>query len=334
MADEPLKFEYRISRETGIYFAFGSLILAAVATAVAIFTTLSDSPSHSRWEWAPEAVCFLVCAVGSVVLARWSIRAFSAGRRLQRHVMLMKDRIVVPSLLGVFQVSDQPVKFEHLTNVVCVESRGNCEIYVLGKQLQVTLYLGMFTSREEFDAFQVALLQKLEAHGVPVTHREPWFSRPQFSLRFLLLVTTLVAAGLGSLAAFGVSFDLEFFLLPMLLIIFFAGFVAAKYGPWWVRALVFGFAGGIGCECFALLVLLQTWSSGLAMPGGGPLVYPFSSLLWQDMPLFRTAQLANSTLMLKVMLMAGPAFSGLFFALLTIGVLAWARKRRRKSRRR
>ncbi len=102
MADGPLKFEYRISREASFYLAFGSLILAISA----IWAALTEPYGLSRWEWVSQSIQVLLYGAGSVVLARWSLRGFLANKRKTVYVELTKDQLKVPWLFSVGSITD------------------------------------------------------------------------------------------------------------------------------------------------------------------------------------------------------------------------------------
>lgn len=308
MSDEPLRFEYRISQGASLFLAFHAAILAALAV-----WDLFDIGYAST----------AVFGTGSIVLARWSLRGFLTSRRSPWYVQLEDDRIVIPSLFGILRVSARTVRFEQLTSVLYWKCTDHFKITLRGKGVSVEVLTGMFIGRKEFDSFLAALTHRLEAHEVPIERREVRFSRPQFSLQHLLLVTTLVAAGLGLLA----YLDMQEMLLPALAVI---GFSVAMdvmaYGPWWMRALQLGIVIGVVVEIAALLLMVDWIFLVAPAIGGAGGLYPFTRLFWPDSPLANFGGLGFGLSALSGMLVSGVVFSGL-----AVAVAAVMRRRGRKE---
>lgn len=319
MADEALKFEYRISQEASFFLGFGSLIGAILA----IFVVFSEPSGFSRWEWVSQYTMALLYLAGSIVLARWSLRGFQAKQRAPVHVELTDDYLRVPRLFGVRSITELTVPLEQVAKMLDskVGSAGSFTVWHAKTSTWITE--AFFPGHEDYEALRATLTERLEARGVPIEQREFRFSRPQFSLKFLFLITTIVAALSGILAPFGIEVIL---LLMLLLSIQVGAVIALVFGRWWMRAFIVGFLAGVLFEWCAMFNLIDAGSSGLALPGG-PLVYPITSLLWQGVPPFHI-----SKPWFLLAMMAGPALSGMLFGLLAIGVWGCARKQFRKHR--
>jgi hypothetical protein len=310
MSDEALTFEYRISRKSSFALAFYSACLIVVAV-LCFF-------------WFDHGFAVLHGA-GAIVLARWSARGFWASRHWPWHVRLMEDRIVVPSVFAVLRVSNRTVKFEKLTSVLFWKCTDHRRIALRGKGMEVDVQPGLFASDEDFETFQSALTQRLEAHGVPIERREFRFSRPQFSLLHLLLLTTVVAVGFSLLAFLEIPLTVG--LLPFLTIIgFWIVMDAIPYGPWWMRAFGLGVLLGSIAE-IAALMLLMDWRFLVAPAVGGTGgLYPFTRLFWPESPL---ANHGSAGLILSVM--SGLLVSGILFGGVAVGVSAAFRRRARRQ---
>jgi len=80
---------------------------------------------------------------------------------------------------------------------------------------------------------------------VPIEERVFSFSRPQFSLRFLFLVTTAAAVLLGLLTYIGAPLGIGGALFLLLSISFnILVLVVFFFGRWWMRTLMVGFIAG------------------------------------------------------------------------------------------
>ncbi len=311
MSDEPLTFEYRISRKSSFSLAFGSALVGAVA---------------ALWFFWSDRGSAVLHGAGAIVLARWSLRGFQSSRHWPWRVQLMEDRIVVPSVFAILRVSDRTVKFEDLTSARFWKCTDHRKIALRGKGVEVDVQPGLFTRADDFETFQTALTQRLEAHGVPIKRREFRFSRPQFSLLHLLILTTAVAGGFSLLAFLEIPLTLE--LLPFLAIIaFWIAMEAIPYGPWWMRAFGLGVLLG-GIVEIAALMLLMDWTFLMAPAVGGTGgLYPLTRLFWPDSPL---ANQGGTGFILSVM--SGMLVSGILFGGVAVGVSAAIRKRARRRK--
>ena len=309
MSDEPLRFEYRISRSAGLSLAFHSALLAALAI------------------WDPFDADYASAAVfgaGSMVLARWSLRGFLTSRHSPWHLQLMDDRIVVPSLFAILRVSDRVLRFEQLTSVLYWKCTDHFKITLRGKATAVEVFPGMFASREQFDSFLATLTGRLETCGVPIERREVRFTRPQFSLQHLLLATTLVAAVLGFL----MYFEMQEVLLPALAMIGFAiAMDGMAYGPWWMRAFRLGVIIGLIAEIVSLLVMTNWMFLVAPAIGGKGGFYPFTRLFWPNSPLANLGRLGFVLSVLSGLLVSTVVFGGL-----AVAVSAVMRKRGRRQK--
>lgn len=327
MADEPLKFEYRISRETGFLFAGASLLL----TFAAIGTALSGRLGFSRWEWVSQSTIVALYGVGAVVVARWSLRGFFADHLKRQYVELTEDCIKVPRPLSLGRITESVVPLDRVTKMLCSRGRHAGRLTLWHAKTRTAIAQEFLRKQDEFDVLRISLTERLEGRGVPVKTQEFRLDWPQFSLRFLFLVTTIVAAVLGVMVYAGVSFTLNKFLIVMSVAAVYAcAFTAFFFGRWWLKALVVGFVLGFLCEFFALSRFLESTSSGWALPGGGPLVYPITSLLWQDVLPYHMGQLGTRHMVLAIM--AGPTLSGVLLALMTLAVGAGVRRFARRYR--
>jgi hypothetical protein len=322
MADEPLKFEYRVPRSLGYLLAGGSLYFAVLAVGLA----LSEPYGFYRWEWISQSAGVLLLGCGSIWLARRSLHVLSANKREPRHVELSHDTLKMPEVFIVERIAETLVPLDQVTKMRYWRI-GNSESLRLWYAKKSTGIAGeCLVGPEQFQALRAALTERLQARGVPIEEREFRFSRPQFSLRFLFLVTTAVALVFGLLAYGGAPLGLGRSVSLLLLISFeIAAITALIFGRWWMRTLVVGFIAGFIWEFYAVYRVLDSGTNGVALPGGGPLVYPITSLLWQDAipPGDRFTFLA---------LLAGPALSGLLFSLLTLGAVAVVRRQLRKRK--
>ena len=236
------------------------------------------------------------------------------------------DTLKVPRLSRLGPINETIVPLEHVTKMR-YSRVSNAQSLYLWHAVRGTGISGEFLAGpEQFQALRAALTERLQARGAPIEEREFRFSRPQFSLRFLFLVTTAVALVFGLLAYGGAPLGLEGSVSLLLLISFeIAAMTALIFGRWWMRTLVVGFIAGFIWEFYAVYRVLDSGTNGVASPGGGPLVYPITSLLWQDAfpPGDRFTFLA---------LLAGPALSGLLFSLLALGAVAVVRRQLRKRK--
>ncbi len=116
----------------------------------------------------------------------------------------------------------------------------------------------MFRRKEDFAEFLDGLFRRLESSDVEVEVREYLSRRPQFSLRFTFVITTLVAAGLGLRMYVAPDFGLsDLIVIPgfaiVLLIygwlIFFAG--------WTARIFALGFVLGGILEFYAVCLVTK-----------------------------------------------------------------------------
>ncbi|NLS95161.1 MAG: hypothetical protein GXX96_23645 [Planctomycetaceae bacterium] len=319
MADVPLKYEYRIPRALGYLNAGGSLYLAGLA----IGWALSEPYGFYRWEWVSQATGVLLFGCGSFWLARRSLYLLSANRREPRYVELTGDTLKVPEIHILGRITEVLVPLDQVTRMRC-RRIGDSESLHLWYAKTSTGIAGECLARpQEFKTLRTALTERLQTRGVPIEEREFRFSRPQFSLRFLFLVTTAVALVFGLLAYAGAPLGFEGSVFLLLLISFEITVITAlTSGRWWMKALAVGFIAGFILEVCVVYHVMDSATNGMALPGGGPLVYPITSLLWQDV-------LPDHGLLA---MLAGPALSGLLFGLLTLGVVAVVKRQLRKRK--
>ncbi len=322
MADEPLKFEYRIPLALGYILAGGSLYSAGLAIGLA----LSEPYGFYRWEWISQSAGVLLFGSGSFWFAQRSLRVLLAIRREPRYVELTGETLKVPEILILGRIAETLVPLDQVTKMRYWRI-GNSESLRLWYAKKRTGIGGeCLLGRGQFQALRLALTERLESRGVPIEQREFSFSRPQFSLRFLFLVTTAAAVLLGLLAYVGAPLGIEgsVFLLLLISFEFVAGGVLF-FGRWWMRTLLVGSIAGFIWEFYAVCRVLNSGTDGVALPGGGPLVYPITSLLWQD-------AIPKGSRFTFLAMLAGPALSGVLIGLLALGVVAVVRWQMRKRK--
>ena len=106
----------------------------------------------------------------------------------------------------------------------------------------------MLPQKTDFDELLSELTRRLEQSGMEVETREFLWYRPQFSLRFMLIVTAVVAVLLGLRR----WMDPEFHLRDWALVLFCIYWILLNwlilFGNWSARIFAIGFALGMGLE--------------------------------------------------------------------------------------
>lgn len=322
MSDEPLKFEYRISRGTGFLLAGGSLLVAGAA----IWMALSNPFALSRWGWVSQYTRVLLYAAGSVVLARWSLRGLLADKQGNFYVVLTESEFRVPWLFGIGSVTETVIPLEHVTFMV--DSRiGSAESVSVGQGKKgPTVAKRFFANCEEFETLRAALTEKLESRDVPIKRQEFRFSRPQFSLRFLLLLTLFVSIVLGFIASTKMSMAvLAAIAAPW--VVMYAGVLSFLFGARWTRVFFVGVLLGI-CVEVAALALFGTLGvfSAPTIDGIGT-IYPLTEALAGPPGDYSTTRIVWS-------FTGGPLLSGLVFGGLAVvvwAVVRWPGRKRRSA---
>lgn len=325
MADARLKFEYRIPRALGYLLAGGSLYF----TGLAIGLALSEPYGFYRWEWISQSLGVLLFGCASFWLARRSLYVLSANRREPRYVELADDTLKVPEVFILGRITEAIVPLDQVTKMRCWRI-GDSESLRLWYAKKWTGIAGECLARpQEFQALRAALTERLQTRGVPIEEREFRFSRPQFSLRFLFLVTTAVALVFGLLAYLGSPLSIGRALCLLLLIsVEIAAITVLIFGRWWMRTLLVGFIAGFVCEFYAVCRVLDSGINGVALPGGGPLVYPITSLLWQA----SFPPPVHAGWLIFLTMISGPLLSGVLVSFLALGVVAAVRRQLRQRK--
>lgn len=322
MANEPLKFEYRIPRVLGYLLAGGSLLLASTAVGLA----WSNPFSLSRWGWVTQSVNVLICTPGAFLLARWSIRALLANTKEPTCVQLTADTLKVPRLSSFGPITETIVPLNQVTKMRYSRVGNAQSLYVWHAGRGTGISGEFLAGAEEFQALQAALTERLQTRDVPIEEREFRFSRPQFSLRFLLLATTLVSVGLGLIAWAGIPFQWSMLVAFGIWLVCQIGIVGLLFGNGWLRAFLAGAFAGILGEVAAIILTSPVGPfAALAVDGIGP-VYPFTALLSGPPTSYDHTRMVWATV-------GGPLLSGLLFGGLTVAVVAVvARRRGRKCK--
>ena len=314
MADEPIKFEYRVPRVMVWLYGLGSLLCVGSA----IWTALPEPWYVSEWERFARIGWVLLHAAAALLLAKWSAKTSRLLPRGPFFLELTDDCIKIPFHFAVGPIAETIVRFEQVTRIRHVQFSSRQRLVIWYEKQHVEIPAGLLADSEDFDTLRATLTSRLEAHGVTTEEWAFRFSRPQFSLRLLFLLTTVLAVILGIAALAGIQFHWTM-LVP--LAFFFAaqaGALGLLFGPPWLRALVLGAALGCLAEVLAL-VASAIWD--LAPIAGGRRLYPFTFLFWPD----STTTLSNTRIGLAVA--GGVVVSAMLFGAVAVGLWAWAKKR-------
>ena len=308
MADEPLKFEYRVPRVMIWLFGLGALFCVGGA----IGTATSEPGYVSELEMPVRIAGALLYSAAAFLLARWTIQTFRLLRQGPLWLELTDDCVKIPFHFVMKSIGGTTVRFQKVTRIRHVQFSSRQRLVIWCEKQHVEIPAGLLANSEDFDTLRAALTSRLEAHGVAMEERAFRFSRPQFSLRILFLITTVLALVLGAVAFAGIPFDWSMLVAIALLLVYQAGILGLFCGPPWMRVLVLGAALGCLAEGLALVALGPT---GLGR------FYPFTRLFWPDS---FTASYPNR---IGLAVVGGVGVSAILFGVLALAVWAWAKKR-------
>jgi hypothetical protein len=320
MSNERLRFEYRVSRADGFFFAGGAVFAAVMA----LWMVASHPPNIGRGEWLLDLAFALLIAAAAVLMALYSLVAFMTRIRKPTYVELTRDFLNVPGLFSVGRITKTSVPLNHVTKIR-VSRIGALESLSIWYGLRRTgISSRFFACPEEFAAMRAGLIERAEARGVPIKRREFGPDRLQFSLRFLIMLTTLASALLGLLAYAGLL-RWQFAAVAVVWGLAGVGVFLFFFGPQWIRAFSAGVVLGMCVEILALVVIGLSGFLPAAATGGTQLIYPFTFLLAGSPVNFNPPRMLLAT-------SGGTLLSGLVFGGLAVAVSAVMRKRGRRQK--
>jgi len=152
MSDEPLRFEYRISRADGFFFAGGSVFGAVMA----LWMVASHPPNVGRGEWVVDLAFALLIAAAAVLIALYSLVVLMTSMRKPTCVELTKDSLKVPGLFSVGRITKTFVPLDRVTKMLVSRIRALESLSVWYGTKRAGISNRFFVCREDFETMRVA----------------------------------------------------------------------------------------------------------------------------------------------------------------------------------
>ncbi|NLS95162.1 MAG: hypothetical protein GXX96_23650 [Planctomycetaceae bacterium] len=320
MSDERLRFEYRIPRADGFFFAGGSVF----AVVLALRMVASHPPNFGRGEGLLDLAFALLIAAAAVVMALYSLVVLMTSMRRPTCVELTENSLEVPELFSVGRITKMSVPLDHVTKIRVSRIGALESLVVWCGPRRTGISSRFFACPKEFAAMRAALIERAEARGVPIERRVFVPDRLQFSLRFLIMLTTLASALLGLLAYAGLL-RWQFAAVATVWGIAGVGIVLFFLGPQSMRVFSAGVVLGMYVETLALIVIGPSGFLPATATSGTRLIYPFTFLLTGSPVNFNPSHMLLAT-------SGGTLLSGFAFGGLAVAVAALMKRRGRTQK--
>jgi len=276
MDDSHRQFAYRVPW----------LGLATTGTAATVAIGIGISRGVTGYPMAPKMAGLLsAIALTALGVALWGAAMWAAVRWLRHPKNISVSERAVSLCRSRLSPSHVSVPWESITALRTAEIDDHRQIELVWLDGSAVVSNSMLRDPEAFDALSALLSQRLARLGVPVENctaaERSRRRRPQFTIAWMMMAVTFIAAVLGMYSFVYGSYSWEVLLhLGITLAIVLGVPWLVVYAPRAARVFAIGFAVGFWVEWVAILTCGSLgWIASLPIGSGG--WYPLTALLWR-----------------------------------------------------
>jgi hypothetical protein len=141
----------------------------------------------------------VLLGIAGLLLGRAAWRMIVNRRRRRQRITLGQTALILPR--SFWSTSEVSIPYESITGVRCTFNRLGTYVVIRSAAGRFRIGSGALAAKQHMDELLDVLSERLQPYDVPVERREAWFAgrwtRPQFSLSSLLILTAVVAVVIG-----------------------------------------------------------------------------------------------------------------------------------------